>query len=70
MIEVEKRFFYTEEQLAALIEDAQFVSVKVNHDIYYDHPDYRLISKNIRLRSRNGVFELKILIVLQVPHWK
>lgn len=60
MIEVEKKFQPTEEQLAALLRDSEFVKEVVNHDIVYDYPDYRLIKKGIRLRSRNGEFELKI----------
>ena len=60
MIEVERKFQPTEEQLKALLKDAEFVGDKVNHDVYYDYPDYRLIKKGIRLRNRNGLFELKI----------
>ena len=60
MIEVEKKFQPTEEQLANLLKDCEFLGEVVNSDIIYDYPDYRLISKSIRLRLRNGKFELKI----------
>jgi adenylate cyclase class IV len=59
MIEVEKKFQPTEEQIASLLKDCEFVGEVINHDILYDYPDYRLISKSIRLRKRNGNFELK-----------
>ena len=60
MIEVEKKFQPTDEQLASLLKDAQFLGEKINHDVGYDYPDYRLLKKEIRLRNRNGSFELKI----------
>lgn len=60
MIEVEKQFQPTEQELNTILKGAQFVGEKINHDIYYDFSDYRLIKENIRLRSRNGSFELKI----------
>ncbi len=60
MIEVEKRFQPTEQQKAELLSGAEFLGQKENHDIYYDYADYRLFKNNIRLRSRNGSFELKI----------
>ena len=59
MIEVEKKFQPTEEQLAKLLKDSIFLKEVTNHDVIYDYPDYRLISKSIRLRLRNGKFELK-----------
>lgn len=60
MIEVEKKFQPTEEQLAALLQDAEFVGDKVLEDKYYDYPDYRLFHKKIFFRNRNGEFELKL----------
>ena len=60
MIEVEKKFTPTEEQLAKLLEGAEFVGEKTVHDVYYDYPDFRMFKKDIRLRNRNGNFELKI----------
>lgn len=60
MIEVEKKFILTFENLEALLADAVFIGEVVNHDIYYDYPDYRFLKGNIALRNRNGNFELKI----------
>jgi len=60
MIEVEKKFQPTKEQLEALLKDADFLGEKVNHDIYYDFEDLRLFYDNVKLRNRNGNFELKI----------
>lgn len=60
MIEVEKKFQPTEEQLAEMLDGAEFSGEIVNHDVYYDYQDYRLFKRGIRLRDRNGRFELKI----------
>lgn len=60
MIEVEKKFRPTQEQLTALLEGAEFIGEKILNDVYYDYPDYRLFEKEIRLRERNGIYELKI----------
>lgn len=62
MIEVEKKFQPTEEQLKAMLEGAEFLGEVVNHDVYYDYPDYRYYTdeRNTCLRNRNGVFELKM----------
>jgi predicted adenylyl cyclase CyaB len=60
MIEVEKKFQPTEEQLKALLKDADFICDKINHDIYYDYGDYKLMKERVRLRNRNGNFELKL----------
>lgn len=59
MIEVEQKFRPTEGELAALLKDAQFVKEVVNHDVYYDWPDYRLYKNYVYFRNRNGEFELK-----------
>ncbi len=60
MIEIEKKFDPTEEQLKNLLLGADFLGEVTNHDIYYDYSDYRLFKNKIRLRNRNGSFELKI----------
>lgn len=60
MIEVEKKFQPTEEELAAMLLGAEFMSEKVNHDIFYDLPDFPYLKQGMRLRNRNGRFELKI----------
>ena len=60
MIEVEKKFQLTEEQLNAMLEGAEFLGEKILHDVYYDYPDYRMFKKGTRLRNRNGDWELKL----------
>jgi len=61
MIEVEKKFIPTAENLEILLIDAEFLGEVTNHDIYYDYPDLRFLKKgDIVLRTRNGNFELKI----------
>jgi len=60
MIEVEKKFIPTAENLKTLLIDAEFLGEVTNHDIYYDYADYRFLKGNIALRNRNGNFELKI----------
>ncbi len=60
MIEVEKKFRPTEDQLTALLQDAEFLGEKILHDLYYDYPDYRLFKNFTYFRNRNGNFELKI----------
>lgn len=61
MIEVEKKFIPTEENLKILLTDAAFLGEVTNHDICYDYPDLRFLKKgDIVLRTRNGNFELKI----------
>lgn len=62
MIEVEKKFQPTGEQLDALLKDAEFLGEKDLHDIYYDYSDYRLLKKGVKFRKRNGDYELKIKI--------
>ncbi len=60
MIEVEKKFQPTEEQLAKMLVGAEFVKEKKLHDIYYDYADYRLMMDKVYLRKRNKGYELKI----------
>ncbi len=60
MIEVEKKFQPTAEELLRLLEGTEFVGEKVLHDVYYDYPDYSLFKKDVRFRNRNGSFELKV----------
>ena len=61
MIEVEKKFQPTGEQLEVLLAGAEFIGEKFYTDILYDFPDRRLFKKGFRLRNRNGDFELKIV---------
>lgn len=60
MIEVEKKFSLTPDQMKRIESTAEFVKESTNTDIYYDTPDYELMKKNRWLRNRNGEFELKI----------
>jgi len=60
MIEVEKKFQPTPEQLAKLLDGAEFLGEVTLHDLYYDFADLRLIKNDIRLRKRNDGYELKI----------
>ncbi len=60
MIEVEKSFDPSPEQLARILDGAEFLGETLNHDVYYDYPDLRLAKQKIKLRVRNGVPELKI----------
>ena len=60
MIEVEKKFNLTEEEIARLISGATFVKELVIHDTYFDTDDYRLTLKDMWLRNREGKFEMKV----------
>ena len=64
MIEVEKKFQPTEEKLKVLLSESVFLKNVLNHDIYYDFSDFRLIKKDVRFRLRNtgekSFYELKV----------
>jgi len=60
MIEVEKKFQPTDAQLQNLIEGAEFVKEKDIVDVYYDTPTFEYFKKHIKLRLRDGEYELKI----------
>ncbi|MEK7138380.1 MAG: CYTH domain-containing protein [Patescibacteria group bacterium] len=62
MIEVEKKFSLTPDQMKRIEESAEFVKEVINTDIYYDTPNYDLMRKNHHLRIRNGEWELKVPI--------
>ena len=62
MIEVEKWFQPTDEQLKRMVADSEFLGEVVNHDVYYDYSDFRIFKNYVKFRSRNGVFEVKIEI--------
>ena len=62
MIEVEKKFQPTEEQLKALVNNSKFIKEVELHDLYYDYPDYSLWKKTVFFRNRNGGFEVKIQV--------
>ena len=65
MIEVEKKFQPTEKQLQALLREAEFLGEKENVDTYYDLPGfvYAKATPEMKLRKRNGSYELKIKIL-------
>ena len=60
MIEVEKKFRIADDKVAALIKGAEFLGEKKFVDICYDDARYSLTTSDRWLRSRDGVFELKI----------
>lgn len=60
MIEVEKKFQPNEEELKALLNDAQFFDEKGVVDVYYDTPSFKFARANIFLRKRNNIYELKV----------
>jgi predicted adenylyl cyclase CyaB len=60
MIEVEKKFIFSDENRKLLAKNAKLVSEKVFTDIYYDTSDFSLTSNDKWLRSRENRFELKI----------
>jgi len=59
MIEVEKKFKLTSKKLEAIKKRATFVSKKTFTDIYYDDENFSLTKKDIWLRKRGVIFELK-----------
>lgn len=65
MIEVEKKFNLSEEEISHLVDGADFLNERVFTDIYYDTKDYILTKQNKWLRSRDGKFELKVPTVLK-----
>ncbi len=60
MIEIEKKFILTEEQEKKLTEGADFLGEKSFTDTYFDKSDYSLTTKDLWLRLRDGKFELKV----------
>jgi predicted adenylyl cyclase CyaB len=63
MIEVEKKFKLNKKQLAKIEKLAQFVSKKTFTDTYFDDAEYSLTSRDVWLRKRGKIFELKIPVV-------
>jgi len=59
MIEVELSFTISSAQEEILLKDAILVQEEILHDVYYDTQSKNLTSKDMRLRTRNGVFMLK-----------
>lgn len=59
MIEVEIKVPISENNVALLIDGANFIGEKKQRDKYYDSKEYDLTTKSIWLRERNDRFELK-----------
>ncbi|MFM7088232.1 MAG: CYTH domain-containing protein [Candidatus Paceibacterota bacterium] len=60
MIEVEKKFQPTVEQLNALLQGARSDGFKEHTDCYYDTSDFYFTKNGCRLRKRNNTWELKL----------
>ena len=60
MIEVEKKFVLTTDNLAKLTTGAKFLGEKSFTDNYYDTKDYLLALKDHWFRNRDGRWELKV----------
>jgi adenylate cyclase class IV len=71
MIEVEKKFLLSEDDIKRLITGAEFVSETTFTDIYFDTADLSLFSQDVWLRKRDSVFELKIQLkkIARVKHF-
>jgi adenylate cyclase class IV len=59
VIEVEKKFIVSDEQLKVIKRDSQFIATVTNNDQYFDYVDYFLMKSDNWLRKRNGLWELK-----------
>ena len=59
MIEIEKKFQPSEENLKKLLEGAILVKDKKMTEVFYDLPDYSYAPQKILIRSRDGKFEMK-----------
>lgn len=62
MIEVEKKFLISDDKIAEITKNSDFIGVKDLVDSYYDTKDFKLTTKDWWLRNRNGKFELKVSI--------
>ena len=62
MIEIEKKFEASEEDIGRITEDSKFIKESINKDTYYDREGFPLVKNNIFLRKRNGRFELKLYV--------
>lgn len=63
MIEVEKKFILSADDMARLTEGAEFLGEKKFVDVYYDNADHALGKKDWWVRCRAGRFELKMAMV-------
>lgn len=60
MIEVEKKFLLAPNEFEKLLQGARFIRQQKFTDVYYDDAGYSLTRQDWWLRSRNGIFELKV----------
>ncbi len=60
MIEIEKKFVLDNETIERLTKDAELIGEKTFTDNYYDTQDFRLTTHDTWLRSRDGMFQLKL----------
>lgn len=60
MIEIEKKFLFSKQQIKEIAEKFEFFGEEIIVDLYYDTKKYDLTKNDIWLRKRNGVFQLKI----------
>jgi adenylate cyclase class IV len=59
MIQVEKKFLLSEQKISELIKDADAIGERTFTDEYFDDSSYSLTSRDMWLRKREGVIELK-----------
>lgn len=62
MIEIEKKFLPSSEQLVQMLQGATSKGEIIQRDTYYDTKEYTLSLKDWWLRKRNASFELKISV--------
>ncbi|MFA6082588.1 MAG: CYTH domain-containing protein [Patescibacteria group bacterium] len=60
MIEVEKKFKLSGQDIERLTRDAEFLKERTFTDIYFDDEKYSLTSNDKWLRARDGLYELKL----------
>jgi len=60
LVEIERKFFLTAGQQAALRNSLETLSEKELADTYWDAPGYPLTTRDWWLRQRNGQWELKV----------
>jgi adenylate cyclase class IV len=61
-IEVEKKVSLNLNQIKKITQKAQLVHEILIHDSYFDTSEYHYTGKNIWLRHREGIFELKVKV--------